>query len=141
MIERETERACSVCGKALTRTNMLYCSITCRRIGFTERQKERRRKRKELRPEIPDKMCKICGTLFQVTSPNKIYCSLACQAIRPRTKYKKLNKDEGCRRCLKCDKKFNSTSINNRLCLACNRENEILCMGSEIDIWLNEERR
>jgi endogenous inhibitor of DNA gyrase (YacG/DUF329 family) len=141
MISSSAERTCSICGKPVVRTNMLYCSVKCRQAGFTIRQRERRRKDKEQRQKLPDRACKICGTLFEVTSPNKIYCSMECQALRPRTKYKRTNKDESFRRCLKCGRRFHSTGINNRLCISCNKENELICIGSEIGIWLDGEHR
>lgn len=135
------ERLCSICGKPLPRINMLYCSIECRRAKAAIRQKNRRLRDKALKQKPPARACKICGTLFEVTAPNKIYCSMECQALRPRTKYKKTSKNSGFRKCLKCNRRFHSIGISNRLCVSCNKENELLCVGSEIGVWLRENHR
>lgn len=138
MIKYEVQRRCLVCGKAITRTNMLYCGPVCRRVSSTEKQRERRERQKELKADLPTRACKVCGVIFPVTSPNKIYCSMSCQALRPRTKYRPPPKIEEYRSCLKCDKEFRSTGKDNRICITCNKENELLCIGSEIAIWLGE---
>lgn len=127
------EYKCIVCGTPTHKSTKLYCSHNCHKIAINKRQAERRLKERKQRAKVGIRMCGICGTPFEVTTPNKLHCSDACKAIRRNMLYKQRKEAGETKICLKCDKKFRS--MGNRICPSCTVENSSLCTGTEISIW------
>ena len=74
---------CTVCSKSFipTKVNSLRCSEVCRTIHtrqYHAHRYEEFRKRRITR-EIERKPCRSCGITFEVTRPNRVYCSVACK--------------------------------------------------------------
>ena len=85
-LKRKRERKpliCTVCGEEFlpTKTNAKRCSEKCRKIYvqnyFADRYKKYRKRRTTKPPER--RKCKHCGIEYEVTRPNRIYCSFECR--------------------------------------------------------------
>jgi len=84
-IHKPQELSCIVCGKTFvpTSTRNTICSESCRisnkRNYFEKRWKKYREHRKGLKPTRSK--CKHCGIEYEVTRPNRLYCSKECRNI------------------------------------------------------------
>lgn len=125
---------CIICGTPTYKSTKLYCSHSCHRIAINERQAKKRREERKKRAAIGIRMCGICGMPFEVTAANKLHCSDACKTIRRNMLYKQRQEAGEIKICLKCDKKFRS--MGNRVCPSCTVENENICTGSEVGVWI-----
>ena len=82
-IRKPKERSCVVCAKTFvpTSTRNKICSESCRannkRNYFVKRWKKYRARRDALKPKRSK--CRYCGIDFEVTRPNRLYCSAECR--------------------------------------------------------------
>ena len=83
---------CSHCGDYFLPTSRInkLCSARCqaenKKLYFEKRWAKYRDRRKKLKPKRAN--CKYCGVSFEVTKPNRLFCSKDCRnlnRVRPKT--------------------------------------------------------